>query len=42
MGQIEVDINHLNNLGLERVYLSGYNQINQVGTGQSWFLTHVK
>ena len=42
IGQIEMDINHLNILGLECVYLSGCNQFNQVGTGQSWFLMHVK
>ena len=42
IGQIEVDINHLNISGLERVYLSGCSQFEQVGTGQNWFLTHVK
>ena len=29
-------------IGLERVYLSGCSQFGQVGTGQNWFLTHVK
>ena len=36
--QIEVDINQLNILGLERIYLSGCSQFEQVGTGQNWFL----
>ena len=40
--QIEVDINQLNILGLEHIYLSGCSQFEQVGTGQNWFLTHVK
>ena len=40
--QIEVDINHLNILGLERIYLSGCSKFEQVGTGQNWFLMHVK
>ena len=42
IGQIEVDINHLNILGLEYIYLSGCSQFEQVGTGQNWFLMHVK
>ena len=42
IGQIEVDINDINILGLERVYLSGCSQFEQVGTGQNWFLAHVK
>ena len=42
IGQIEVDINQLNILGLECVYLSGCSQCEQVGTGQNWFLAHVK
>ena len=42
IGQIEVDIYHLNILGLECVYLSGCSQFEQVGTGQNGFLTHVK
>ena len=42
IGQIEADINQLNILGLEHVYLSGCSQFEQVGTGQNWFLTHVK
>ena len=42
IGQIEADINQLNILGLERAYLSGCSQIEQVGTGQNWFLVHVK
>ena len=33
--QIEVDINQLNILGLECVYLSGCSQFEQVGTGQN-------
>ena len=40
--QIAVDINQLNILGLECIYLSGCSQFEQVGTGQNWFLTHVK
>ena len=40
--QIEADINQLNILGLECIYLSGCSQFEQVGTGQNWFLTHVK
>ena len=40
--QIEVDINQLNISGLEHVYLSGCSQFEQVGTGQNWFLMHVK
>ena len=40
--QIEVDINQLNILVLEHVYLSGCSQFDQVGTGQNWFLAHVK
>ena len=32
--QIEADINQLNILGLECVYLSGCSQFEQVGTGQ--------
>ena len=40
--QIEVDINQLSILGLECVYLSGCSQFEQVGTGQNWFLMHVK
>ena len=31
--QIEVDINQLNILGLECIYLSGCSQFEQVGTG---------
>ena len=42
IGQIEVDINQLNISGLECIYLSGCSQFEQVGTGQNWFLTHVK
>ena len=42
IGQIEVDINQLNILGLEHIYLSGCSQFQQVGTGQNWFLMHVK
>ena len=42
IGQIEADINELNILGLEHVYLNGCSQFEQVGTGQNWFLTHVK
>ena len=42
IGQIEVDINQLNISGLECVYLSGCSQFEQVGTGQNWFLMHVK
>ena len=42
IGQIEVDINQLNILGLERTYLSGCIQFEQVGTGQNWFFMHVK
>ena len=38
IGQIELDINQLNILGLEHVYLSGCSQFEQVGTGQNWFL----
>ena len=41
IGQIEVDINHLNILGLECIYLSGCSQFEQVGTDQNWFLMHV-
>ena len=40
--QIEVDINQLNILGLECIYLSDCSQFKQVGTGQNWFLMHVK
>ena len=40
--QIEVDINQLNILGLECIYLSGCSQFEQVGTGQNWFVMHVK
>ena len=40
--QIEVDINQLNILGLDHIYLSGCSQFEQVGTDQDWFLTHVK
>ena len=39
---IKVDINQLNILGLECIYLSGCSQFEQVGTGQNWFLTRVK
>ena len=42
IGQIEVDINQLNILGLEHIYLSGCSQFEQVGTGQNWFLMHGK
>ena len=42
IGQIEVDRNQLNILGLEHIYLSGCNQINQAETSQNWFLMHVK
>ena len=42
IGQIEVEINQLNILGLECIYLSGCSQFEQVGTGQNWFLMHVK
>ena len=42
IGQIEVYINPLNILWHERIYLSGYSQLNQVGTGQYQFLAHVK
>ena len=35
IGQIEVDINQLNILGLEHVYPSGCIQFDQVGTGQN-------
>ena len=42
IGQIELDINQVNILGLEHVYLSGCRQFEQVGTGQNWFLMHVK
>ena len=42
IGQIEVDINQLNILGLEHIYLSGCNQFEQVATGQNWSLAHVK
>ena len=42
MGQMEVDINQLNILGLECIYLSGCNQINPAETSQNWFLMHVK
>ena len=40
--QIEVDINQFNILELGHLYLSGCSQVEQVGTGQNWFLTHVK
>ena len=40
--QIEVDINQLNISGLKCVQHSGCSQFKQVGTGQNWFLTHVK
>ena len=40
--QIEVDINQLNISGREHVYLGGCSQCEQVGTGQNWFLAHVK
>ena len=42
IGQIEVNINQLNISGLECIYLSGCSQYEQVGTGQNWFLMHVK
>ena len=42
IGQIEADINQLNILGLEHIYLSGCSQFEQVGTDQDLFLTHVK
>ena len=42
IGQIVVDINQLNILGLEHICLSGCSQFEQVVTGQNWFLMHVK
>ena len=42
IGQIKVDINQLNILGLERIYLSGCSQFEPVGTGQNWFLAPAK
>ena len=35
IGHIEMDINQLNILGLEHVYLNGCSQFEQVGTGQN-------
>ena len=42
IGQIQVDINQLNILGLEHIYLSGCSQFEQVETGQNWIIVHVK
>ena len=42
IGQIEADINQFNILELGRIYLSGYSQFGQVGTGWNWFLMHVR
>ena len=42
IGQIEVDINQFNILELGHIYLSGCSQFEQVGTGQNWFLVHVR
>ena len=40
--QIEADINQFNILELGHVYPSACSQFEQVGTGQNWFLAHVK
>ena len=42
IGQIEADINQFNILELGCIYLSGCSLFEQVGTGQNWFLVHVR
>ena len=42
IGQIEVNINQFNILELRCIYLTGCSLFEQVGTGQNWFLMHVR